>query len=175
MLQRAAIIGNRLSVIQVGAALLTTDERRVPHRLPPKAPRMTTDGNLGGNLGAPPQVRAFLMKTLFEEAHGGYTNEHENVHLAFGDFVELLARAADEYFRSSKALPQLVDRLRLVIEHVHRSVYEAGVLPALKEPRGQARPAAPPPPPPPAALKRAGKSRKPLHAASGTSRKKVGS
>jgi hypothetical protein len=98
MLQRAAIIGTRLSVVQ---------------------------------------ARAFIMKTLFVDPPSEYTGEHEAMHLAYGDFIELLARAADEYFKSAKSLPHLVDRLRLVIEHVHRSVHEAGILPELKEPRRQ--------------------------------------
>ena len=100
MLQRAAIIGTRLSVVQ---------------------------------------ARAFIMKTLFVDlpSEYRYTAEHDTMHLAYGDFIELLARAADEYFKSAKSLPHLVDRLRLVIEHVHRSVHEAGILPELKEPRRQ--------------------------------------
>ena len=96
MLQKAAIIGQRVSIVH---------------------------------------VRSLLMTTLFEQRSGNYTADHDDMHLVFGDFVELLARAADAYFRDSKSLPSLADKMALVIEHVHLSLSESGQLAPLKEPR----------------------------------------
>ena len=59
----------------------------------------------------------------------------EDEHLVFGDFVEVLARCAVEYFRPSTVVVELEDRMRLLIEHVHSTCHVAGQLSPLKEPR----------------------------------------
>ena len=96
MLQKAAIIGQRVSIVH---------------------------------------VRSLLMTTLFEQRSGNYNADHDDMHLVFGDFVELLARAADAYFRGSKSVPSLADKMALIIEHVHLSLVESGQLAPPKEPR----------------------------------------
>ena len=60
--------------------------------------------------------------------------EHDHAHLVFGDYLELLARVADEYFKGSKVLKSLASKLGAVIRHVYKTTTEKGNLPELKEP-----------------------------------------
>ena len=96
LLQKASIIGNRLSVVN---------------------------------------VKAFCMLTLFSTRTAVFGVEHENEHLVFGDFVEVLTRCAVEYFKASKVVTELDDRLTLLVEHCHQTTYVALQLNDLKDPK----------------------------------------
>lgn len=42
-----------------------------------------------------------LPQVLFANISGPYTTDHDDLHLVYGDFVELMAHAAKEYFKVS--------------------------------------------------------------------------
>ena len=84
-------------------------------------------------------VKAFCMATLFGTPDAPFGNEHEGEHLVFGDFVEVLARCAAEYFKQAMFVLNLADQLRCVIEHAHQTCHVAGTLADLREPRSKAQ------------------------------------
>ena len=96
LLQRAGVIGSRLSVVQ---------------------------------------TKGFLISTLYESCDVAYANDHDNEHLVFGDFVEVLARCATEFFKLSSSLTDLPRRLRCLVDHAHQTTYVSGQLNPLKDPR----------------------------------------
>ena len=82
-------------------------------------------------------VVACMMLIMFEQRYCGYSaGQHDQMYLTFGDFEELLARAAKEYFKSSIVCKELHEQLRLVIEHVHLTTTTRNPrLEPLKEPQ----------------------------------------
>ena len=90
-------------------------------------------------------TRGLLMLTLFENRFGGYNQkQHDDLHLNFGDLVEVLARVAREYLKGSTVAVELADQLREVTLHLHKTVSNARQLQPLelKEPKKSSKAAA---------------------------------
>ena len=96
LLQKAAIIGNKLSVVQVKAA---------------------------------------CMLTLYSSPNILFRNEHEDEHLVFGDYVELMARCAQMYFTKEFKEAELHEKVKVLIEHAHQTTHISGMLGPLREPK----------------------------------------
>ena len=71
-------------------------------------------------------VKAYMMLALYSSQTPAFAAEHEAEHLTFGDFVEVLARCAREYFKASKVATTLEDQMLLLVEHAAQTTYRAG-------------------------------------------------
>ena len=103
---------------------------------------MCAAGGLSGNRPTELNVGAFSLRgaltTVLFSAPVEFTPKHEAAYLVHGEFIEFLARVADEYFRASTTLTTLDGRLRLVVDQLYLTVamdpsQPKARLPALRE------------------------------------------